>query len=389
MELTPRARRTLVALGVTYAAVNAFIGVRQGGDFVFHLRLADRLLRGQPMYTDFPGEIGMPWPPFAIFSLMPFALVARLSLPLVKALWAVGNVALFGWCLVQAFRHAGRWTPVVLAVAAVAQPLQSNFQYLNINIVLLALIVLAIDQVERGRELQAALCVAVATALKGYPGAVFLYFLVRGRWRPLIAGVAAVVGLSALVLLPAGLAGAAIIPDYVHLAFTAKSTQGLAGQAIGGLVTRLGGDFAVIVTLDLLAVAAVSAVLWRGRGLGEPMYDFGTAALLAVLLSPLDRLHYYVLAFPAWSDTFSHAAPPPGGSKGGGPRGRGRAVWVSALAATALLTSGMLSFIRHLPEPFWFIRQNTYTLGAFIFLLLLVLRRAPLLVPQPAVAQPS
>jgi len=39
-ELTPRARRTLLALGGLYAAVNTFIGLHSGGDFVFHLRLA-------------------------------------------------------------------------------------------------------------------------------------------------------------------------------------------------------------------------------------------------------------------------------------------------------------------------------------------------------------
>src|SRR2546430_11196942 len=125
-ELTPRARRVLLALGGLYALVNAFIGIHSGGDFVFHLRLAERLLQGQAPYADFNGAIGLPWPPFAIVTLVPFALLARLSLPLTKAVWAIGNVALFGWCLVQADRHAGRWTPVVLAVAAVAQPLRSE-----------------------------------------------------------------------------------------------------------------------------------------------------------------------------------------------------------------------------------------------------------------------
>src|SRR2546429_4487229 len=241
-ELTPRARRVLLALGGLYALVNAFIGIHSGGDFVFHLRLAERLLQGQAPYADFNGAIGLPWPPFAIFALPPFALRARLSLPFTRAVWAVGNVALFGWCLVQAYRHAGRWTPVVLAVAAVAQPLQSNFQHLNINLVLLALVVLAIADLEQGREMRAALWIGVATALKGYPGAIFLYFLMRGRWRPLVAGVTAAVGLTFLVVIPAGFAAAANVSDYVHLALTAQSTQALAGQSIGGPVGRPWGE---------------------------------------------------------------------------------------------------------------------------------------------------
>ena len=375
-ELTPRARRVLLALGGLYALVNAFIGIHSGGDFVFHVRLAERLLQGQAPYADFNGAIGLPWPPFAIVTLVPFALLARLSLPLTKAVWAIGNVALFGWCLVQAYRHAGRWTPVVLAVAAVAQPLQSSFQHLNINIVLLALVVLAIADLEQGREMRAALWIGVATALKGYPGVILFYFLVRGRWRPLVAGVAA--GLTFLIMVPAGLAGPAIVSGYVHLALTAQSTQALAGQSIGGLVTRLGGSVATAVILDLLAVAGVAAVLWRGRASSEPTYEVGMSAVLAVLLAPLNRLHYYVLAFPAWTDTFRRPAPP-----------RGRAVWLTALALGALLTSGWLSQYRGpLPAVLWTVRQNTYNFGALILLIVLVAQRvAP---PQPLpVSQPT
>src|SRR3989475_11332608 len=187
-DLTPRAWRILLVLGGLYAVVNAFIGVHSGGEFVLPLGLGERLPQGRQLYVDFDRAIGVPWPPFAIFALTPFALLARLSLPFTKALWAVGNVALFGGCLVRGYRHAGRWTPVVLAVAAVAQPLQSNFQHLNINLVLLALVVLAIADIEQGREMRAALWIGVATALKGYPGAILLYFLARGRWRPLEIG---------------------------------------------------------------------------------------------------------------------------------------------------------------------------------------------------------
>ncbi len=378
-ELTPRARRTLLALGGLYAAVNTFIGLHSGGDFVFHLRLAERLLHGQALYADFDGSIGLPWPPFAILTLVPFALLARLSLPLTKAVWAIGNVALFGWCLVRGYRHAGRWTPVVLAVAAVAQPLQSNFQHLNINLVLLALVTLTIADLEQAREMRAALWIGVATALKGYPGGIFLYFLARGRWRPPVVGVTVAVALSFLVVLPAGLMGAVIVPDYVHLALTAQSTQALAGQSIGGLVARLGGTVTTAVILDLVAVAAVAAVLWRDRATTEPTYEVGMTAVLAVLLAPLDRLHYYVLAFPSWTDLFSRAAPA---------RGRRRAIWLGVLGVAALLTSGMLSHIHGtLPTVLRVIRQNTYNFGALILLIVLVARRTVLSQPpQPSPA---
>jgi hypothetical protein len=377
-ELTPRARRVLWGLGALYALVNVFIGVHSGGDFVFHLRLAERLLHGQPLYTDFDGSIGMPWPPFAIFTLIPFALLAQLSLPLTKGLWAVGNVALFGWCLIRGYRHVRRWTPVVLAVAAVAQPLQSNFQHLNLNVVLLGLVCLAIAEVQRGREVRAALWIGVAAALKGYPAAMFLYFLARGRWRPLGAGIAAALGLTLIAGLPYGLAGGHLVRDYVHLALVAGSTQALAGQPIGGLVARLGGSVATAIALDLVSAGAVAAVLWYHRSAGEPVTELGMSAVLAVLLAPLDRLHFYVLTFPAWTATLAQAAPTSDPTLGA----PARVAWRVTLALGALLTSGMLSHITSpLPDLLRVIRQNTYILGALLLLVVLVIQRARAPVP--------
>jgi hypothetical protein len=386
-ELTPRARRVLWGLGGLYALVNVFIGVHSGGDFVYELRLTERLLHGLPLYAtvDTAAVRGLPWPPFAIVALIPFALIARASLTVAKALWALGNVALFGWCVVRGYRHVGRWAPVVLAVAAVAQPLQGNFQHLNINIVLLGLVCLAIGEVQRGREVRAAAWIGVATALKGYPAAMFLYFLARGRWRPLVWGIVAALGLTLVAGLPYGLAGWGVVREYVQLALAAPSTQALAGQPIGGLVARLGGTVATAVALDLMCAGAVAAVLWYHRTAGEPVADLGMSAVLAVLLAPLDRLHYYVLAFPGWQATFAPGAPtgPPA------QRTPGWVAWRVALALGALLTSGMLSHITGtLPDLLRFIRQNTYILGALVLLAVLVVPRARATVPGH-VGQPS
>jgi len=232
-DLTPRARRILLALGGLYAVVNAFIGVHSGGDFRVPPPTGRApACRVSRCTSTSMARLASPWPPFAIFALTPFALLARLSLPLTKALWAVGNVALFGWCLVRGYRHAGRWTPVVLAVTgrrpAAAEQLPA-FEHQPRTARARSP---RIADLDTGREMRAALWIGVATALKGYPGTIFLYFLMRGRWRPLVAGVTAAVGLTFLVVIPAGFGGAANVSDYVHLALTAQSTQALAGQSI-------------------------------------------------------------------------------------------------------------------------------------------------------------
>ncbi len=386
-ELTPRARRVLLGLGALYALVNAFIGVHSGGDLVYELRLSERLLQGLPLYAtvDTAAVHGVPWPPFATVALIPFALIARVSLPAAKALWAVGNVALFGWCLVWAFDYTRRWRPVVLAVAAIAQPLQSNFQHLNVNLVLLGLVCLAIRELDAGRDVRAALWIGVATALKAYPGAMFLYFLARGRWRPGVWGIVAALGLTLVAGLPYGLGAWGVARDYVQLALAAPSTQALSGQPIGGLVARLGGSVATAVALDLVSAGAVAAVLWYHRTAGEPVTELGMSAVFAVLLAPLDRLHFYVLAFPAWTATLARGLPASGRPLGAA----ARVAWRATVALGALLTSGLLSHLsRPLPDVLRVIWQNTYILGALLLLAVLVAQRARAPVPE-LVEQPT
>src|SRR5207247_2564669 len=77
-------------------------------------------------------EGGIWWPPFTALGLAPFALVARWSLALAKACWAVLNVGCLGCSLALARRWTTGWLPLVLAVAAVGKPLQSNFEHLNL-----------------------------------------------------------------------------------------------------------------------------------------------------------------------------------------------------------------------------------------------------------------
>jgi hypothetical protein len=126
-------------------------------------------------------------------------------------------------------------------------------------------------------------------------------------------------------------------------------------------------------------------VLWYHRAASEPVSELGMSAVLAVLLAPLDRLHYYVLAFPAWTATFAQGAPTRGPALGAAARG----AWWLTLALGALLTSGMLSQITSpLPDLLQVIRQNTYILGALLLLTVVVIQRARAPVPGVAVQPP-
>src|SRR3989442_5471301 len=169
--LTRRQRTALVVVCVLYAAVVIPVGIHKGGDFVVELGLSDRLLSGTPLYMISPSK-GVFWPPFTIAALVPFALLARASLALSQGLWAATNVALLAWSLARLARRWG-WKPVVLAVAAVAKPLEGNFEHQNLLVVLLALIVAGIHTLPGGPERSARAWVAVAPAAQKFPGPLF------------------------------------------------------------------------------------------------------------------------------------------------------------------------------------------------------------------------
>ena len=191
-------RRTawvLPTLAALYAAVVIPISLHKGSDFDIHLEHVELLLAHRPVYAT-PPPFGAWWPPLPLVGLVPFAWLAHASVPLAKGSFALANVACLAFAVARArYRFGGAaW----LALAAVAVPLQTNFEYLNLNAVLLALLMLAADDLSAGREVRAGLWIGLMTALKVFPGLLFGYLAYRRQWRGLVVGVA--VALSATLV---------------------------------------------------------------------------------------------------------------------------------------------------------------------------------------------
>src|SRR6266542_1352269 len=148
-RLTRREMRLLLLAGILYAVVAIPVGIRRGGDLEAHFAAARLWLGGLPLYAQ-PPRVGVWWPPVAVLLVAPFALVAQLSASVAKGAWAAGSLLCLGWSVARLPRD--RWKPVALALAAVAVPLHRNFEDLNLNTVLLALIVAAAYELGRGRE---------------------------------------------------------------------------------------------------------------------------------------------------------------------------------------------------------------------------------------------
>jgi len=202
--LTPRGRRILLAAVLLYAVVTIPLAVHKGEDIASEFAQSDLLLRGLPVYLT-PQNQGVWWPPFALLSIAPFALIAHLSLPLAKGCWAAFSVLCLAWSLWRTQRFGGR--AMVFALLAVALPIQYNFQHLNINTPLLALAIATADDLEH-HEARAGAWTAAATALKLFPALLILLFAFRRKWRAFGVASAGALLLTYASMLPYGLIGA-------------------------------------------------------------------------------------------------------------------------------------------------------------------------------------
>lgn len=357
--LTPRAGRLLFLLGLLYAAVVIPIELRKGGDVVPELGQSERLLHGERLYGTSNAVQGVWWPPFSALALVPFALLARASLAAAKVAWAILGVACLGWSIARA--RAPAWAPVALAVAAVAVPIQTNFEHSNINTVLLALIVAAAADLADGRDGRAGLWIGLATALKAFPGLLLLHLAYRRRWRACGAGLAAAVGLTAVTLLPYGPGGAvASAEDWLALSAQGYDLVQPNNQSLAALVGRLGGSPIAAAAASVGLVLAVAVALARRRGASAVPDEVAVVTLLAVLLSPIAWVHYYVLLFPAWVAVFTR----PAGNTWG---------WRGALIMAGVTTSGALT-IGPRALRVALLGGSVHTWGALLLLVLLLIR---------------
>jgi alpha-1,2-mannosyltransferase len=358
-ELTRRGR-VLAAVSIVYAAVVIPIAIHKGIDFEIHLKGTQGLLAGEPVLAE-RATIGVWWPPFAILALTPFALVAQLSLPLAKSIYALLGVACVAWSIAR-FGSAGR-QHLVWAVAAVAVPLQINFDYLNINAPLLALVVAAGFDLARGRDARAGVWLGLATALKVFPGLLLLYAAYRGRWRAATLGAGLALGLSVCALLPLGVSGAVASGRN----WLTNSSAGVwvlhrRNQSFPALLSRAGMPHVGIIAMDLLLLTLAAIALWRSPPDDDIVHDMGIVALLAIVLSPIAWDHYFLLAFPAWVAVLSHAPT-------ARPRAAGIALIIAGVATSGMLTIGSATLRGILLE------HSIFGWGALILLVVLLVER--------------
>ncbi|MGV8871704.1 MAG: glycosyltransferase family 87 protein [Rhodococcus sp. (in: high G+C Gram-positive bacteria)] len=258
-------------------------------------------LHHMPLYSeDFPTRSGLRfiYAPIAAVLFSPLALFGGVTL---QVTWTAVNIVLIWWVLASVLRSLNVARPALIATAALGgalwlEPVRSTFDFGQINIVLMALVVAdctgAIPRRLRG------IGIALAASIKITPAAFGLFLLVRRDFTALARSIAAVGIIAALGfwLLP----GAS---SYFWLTeFFATERGGghafVRNQAFTGVLARLGADGTVKNLLwAVFAAIVVAATAWSARRFaqsGEPVVAFAVVALASLLAAPFAVSHHWV-----------------------------------------------------------------------------------------------
>jgi hypothetical protein len=126
------------------------------------------------------------WPPFFLFVAVPLALAARISALGALLLWQVGAVAaIWGSCRILGELFPDDDATPLVPLLMSARLLQEHLQHTQVNLFLLALVLLAFRLFRGGggRAAAGGAALALAASTKATPIAFVPYLLYRRRWR--------------------------------------------------------------------------------------------------------------------------------------------------------------------------------------------------------------
>ena len=268
---------------------------------------ASALLHGRDVYAAHPqhSNLSFTYPPFAALSFVPMTLLgpvgARAAL---TALSAIALVVCIGLCVRMVrpgWTAQTRWTLalVVGAAALFTDPVYSTLSFGQVNLLLMALVLL--DLLGRRTVLPRGVLVGLATAVKLTPG-IFVVYLALTR-RPRAAVVAGTVVLASMA------AGYLVAPGpsseyWSRLVFEPRRVGGLmfaGNQSLRGVVARLSRDTGAGPVWMLSALVILVVGMWlatrahRGR---DELLGVSLCAVTGLLVSPVSWNHHWVWALP-------------------------------------------------------------------------------------------
>ncbi|HCD4226822.1 TPA: DUF2029 domain-containing protein [Corynebacterium striatum] len=311
----------LTLFGLIAGTVGMILHVRMTDfpiDMVIYREGVKAYLEGRSMYSEpmMAGDIALPfiYPPFGALAMVPLTAPDWITHDMAGNIMNVLSDVLVLACLYFIFRALLKdrtWLlPVVSLVWALTmafEPIRLNNGFAQVNIVIMALVIL--DLVPRKRWLPQGILIGLAAAIKITPLAMLLYFLLRKELKPILI----TIGTAAA----ATLAAAAVRWQAFVEFFTSKlldmgsgadfgvATDYQSNSSLKAVVQRLfpstesmeaNGTLINIIWLMLaLAVVAVGSLLILALLKRNMLIDAQlVTALVMLLISPVSWSHHWV-----------------------------------------------------------------------------------------------
>lgn len=249
-------------------------------------------------------------PPTSVLFCLPFGAFNFNSAFLLWNWLSLAAVVASVWLVLRgAGLRMDRWSWLPMLTLLASNVLLQHLAYGQLTAWLLLLITGAWIADRRGRPALAGALLATATAIKLFPGFLFLYFLLKGKWRALVAGTITFALLTALTAL---VFGPQTFVSYVtdSLPELSKYRAYWGNMSLHGFWLRLFDGTAThstpLVTSESLARAAwflsiagvIAGLGWLTRSSRRRETDdlvFGLYLLAMLLVSPVTWDHYLIL----------------------------------------------------------------------------------------------
>jgi alpha-1,2-mannosyltransferase len=290
-------------------------------------------LDGTPLYSDgtiFHTRVGLDlpftYPPLAAIVFAPFAWLSLSGAGVTITVITLLLLIVSTWIVLTRLRVWDRsaiatgpawlrrcWLAAAIVAPAVIylEPVRSNFDFGQINVVLMTLVIA--DCVPRRTPWPRGLLLGLAIALKLTPAVFLLYFLLRRDTRALLVAAASVVAATLVGFLLAWQDSFQYWTATVHDTDRIGTATLNTNQNIAGTLARLGlGETPRFVVWVLACFAVLALVVWAAhrvlRAAGPDGSDApgGEAAVLALvcvamfglIVSPVSWSHHWVWALP-------------------------------------------------------------------------------------------
>jgi hypothetical protein len=266
-------------------------------------RAAEPLYRAEDLHYQFKYL-----PAFAVLTI-PLGLV---SLPIAKAIWFAISVALLAALVALSLatlpeRRKPAWLLVSVTIVAMSKFYGHEMVLGQMNLLLGILALLAVRAIQRGREVQAGVLVALAVVAKPY-AAIFLPWLAARRRGASVLAVT--IGLALVLALPSlryGVAGNVELHRAWWRTVTESTAPNLTNQdnvSIAAMYAKWMGQGSTAIALSAATSTALLALLAfvfvRRGGLRHPDGLEGSLLLTSIpLLSPQGWDYVFLVSTPA------------------------------------------------------------------------------------------